>query len=488
MKSASGTHGGREVGDAGRARGDRFVLLVLSAVCWAAGCYAAHGASDGGAADWSTDADAPVDAAPPPRLPHCGDGRVDEGEGCDDGTRLDGDGCDWLCRVGWGESPPEPDPTVPPYAPTPGARDAEVSDVRPFAAAGARIPVVWTGTELAVAVYESSVDGDRRLRVQRFDVSGRPAGDGWSWEVVGLILSSPELLWTGDGFAVFFVDPAVGILFVRLDAAGVELGEPVVVVPEPEAREPSAAEVGGGFVLAWAADPAGDSVPRWCQIPAEPRAIRVRVVREDGSSAGLPGPVTIEEDAGWPPDVAASGDGFAVTLSRNRTTEDPACPVRVVRLDGALGEATDSGTLSGGGPAEVHATAGGYVVSWLVAGDAATRGRDDWCLALFSGDGDLVRSPLCKPGLSAEPASAIRLAAGDRGYALVGRSGIFPLGLIFLRTDLSGAAVNAFSVGDVTLGGFGVTWAGDGFAVAYTLDSAWGRPLYLARFGIGSLP
>jgi cysteine-rich repeat protein len=108
----------------------------------------------------------------------CGDGVLDDGEQCDDYNRLNGDGCDWLCRLGDGEPPPLLDRAVSVYEPV--GESFVMNDLIPeWPWPLPRIPLVWTGTELAIAVSQEIPEGIADVRFRRFDTEARAIGIDW---------------------------------------------------------------------------------------------------------------------------------------------------------------------------------------------------------------------------------------------------------------------------------------------------------------------
>ena len=367
----------------------------------------------------------------------CGNGVLDDGEECDDGNRLDGDGCDWLCRIGDGAPPPAPDPTVPDYVPDGDPHplpDSEAHSVSPE-----RLPLVWTGDEYATAyaILPETPTDSPWIEFRRFDATGRTLDAPWRY-------SSPafygglELVWTGTRFALFYVDMRIGIFYMQLDWDGKPLTEPILVEPDPRARSPAADVTADGFVLAWVRESGGADGWSWCSVDGAPDQIRVTKVGLDGTVRAAP--VTVDETAQGPPDVAAGDGGFGLTMPVELGRAG-SCNVRFVRLDESLASPVYSGLIAPAGDGDVKWLDGRYVTAlahyWEPAGGPA---HSDVVVSWFAASGELEGPPVRNAVGDAFLGSVLRIAAGDGGLALVG-AWDSDQQLSFLRTDMAGVAV-----------------------------------------------
>jgi cysteine-rich repeat protein len=493
----------------------------------------ADGGDDAGAdadVDADVDADATHDDADAdeglPRVEHdpqCGDGNVDDGEECDDRNRLDGDGCDWLCRLGDGAPPPEPDPEVSPYEPVGDpVRIAEETDFSPL---NSRLPLVWTGSELATVIPECLLGPSRRdeplyqIRFHRFDGSGAPIDSGWTYPVWAWTAGSgvsADLVWTGESFGLFYIEPDLSttpgdwdgdsaVMFLSLDAEGKPLGEPVVVVAGWETRAVAADRTGPGYVITWKTlgetrpGPGcmgGDDINR--------SLVWIGLVGVDGSMEGMPGPVLLEDNGehGSLPDVAAGPDGFGVTLTVDATPGDVRCSTRFVRVTDDLVEVTESGTLSESAGGDVLYSNERFATTWI-HGVARTDGPAEVCTARFLESGDLEGPPVCNgvfPGAESCSVDSVRLAAGEGGLATffsIEHEDAATMGgrrrsLRFHRLDEAGREVMApleviaGSATEVYVGQYAISWAGsDRFAGLYQSQRPGdgGIVLFLQMFG-----
>lgn len=408
--------------------------------------------ADGGG-DGELDGDAPVvgdadaepdgDAPGPEDVPDCGDGVVDDGEECDDGNRLNGDSCDWLCRAGPGEPPPAPDPTVPDYVPS-GEPVPAGDPLGPGTTQG-RLPLSWSGSQFATA-YPSMLEGN--LHFHRFDGLGRPMDSDWEYVPLTSSDVTVDLVWNEPEYGLFFGAYPEGVYFLRLDVAGKPLGSLTLVAPYD-----------GGLV---AADVAGDGyVVACCQRGAEGGSVNALLVDRNGSTDGLPPPLSLPGTTCSAGDVATGLDGFALSLE---LTDGAA---QVVRVGEDLAEVSTAVTLGPGVPGDVLWAGDHYVTAMTWMEDDGYSGT---CIARFSPAGLLEAAPVCSVlGLDA------RLAVGDRGLALAYRSADMEA-LLFARADAAGVLVG--TPHDVPLGGdppgpfshlssLGLTWADDGFAVLF---------------------
>ena len=408
---------------------------------------------------------------PPPS--GCGDGIVDPGEECDDWNRLDGDGCDWLCRLGDGDPPPTPDPGVPDYVPS--------GDPAPLPGSAAvsysveRIPLVWTGSEFATAWFEPfDVDADPGLiRFWRFDASGRRLDDEWRMPTLRSY-GGLEVVWTGSGFALFFGEWETGLWYLRLDAHGKPLGDPVLIEGDPRAMAPAAdLAPDGTLVVAWVREEDSSVGWTWC-VPGSLDLIRVRRIDVDGN---LLGPVfTLDDTAQGPPDIATGDGGFGLVFPVAAESWDNPCALRFERLDAALDHPVSSGVLGGGGSGDVKwvAAESRWVTSWGITLYAPDPPGSEVRVASFSADGILAGPPI-RNLLAGGPEYVgipVRIAAGDGGLSLVFGWGVTPLRVSYLRTDRHGVAVAPLH--DVIstmmhLGSYNTVWTDEGFAVLYTI-------------------
>ena len=425
---------------------------------------------DGDADDVTSDADAdppwvPPDggALTPEEVPNCGDGVLDPGEQCDDHNRLNGDGCDWLCRLGNGEPPPEPDPTVSDYAPSgdPVPADDVVGVVR----TAIQLPLSWSGTQFATAHLSSP---DDNLRFHRFDASGRELDSDWTYPLGGSEDKTWDLVWTGREYGLFCVIWREGVYFLRLDETGKPLGNLVLLDSDHDGYYVAADTAPGGYVVTWSHCAPDD----W--------AVRVLLLAPDGSIDGFPESLTLPVTICAQGDIASGPGGFGVSMAPTHGT------AQLVRVSDDLADVVTSGRLGEGWPGDVVWTGDRYVTAmdWRRDGDRPHLGT---CVASFSSTGVLEAPPYCSRALeSTDVAIGARLAVGDGGLALVYRASRAQR-LLFLRTDMFGVPVgpphDLFDPSEdpipmTFVDGAAVTWADDAFAVLF---SRAGSTLMLTR-------
>lgn len=278
----------------------------------------------------------------PPASGICGDGALDPGEECDDRNRLNGDGCDWLCRLGDGDPPPDPDPGAGDFVPDgePATLTGTVATHFVFE----RLPLVWTGSEFATAWFDAPAESAGRIRFWRFDRTGRRLD--LEWELPSLRSEGGmEVVWTGEGFGLFYVERESGLWYLRLDRNGKPLSEPVLIEADPRARQPAAdLTADGAFVLAWRHEASDMSVFSACNSIDVPDEIRIRRVEIDG---GMPGAVHRLLSASGGPDVATGASGFGVVYlePHDHDAGRSFCALRFVKLDASFGDPRYVGIL-----------------------------------------------------------------------------------------------------------------------------------------------
>lgn len=416
-----------------------------------------------------------------PYVPQCGNGVLDPGEECDDRNRLNGDGCDWLCRIGDGEPPPEPDPDVPDYI-----LDGDPIPLEETASWGVdveRLPLVWTGSEFVTALYKL-VGTEYSMDVRRFDRSGYAIDTDWTYPV-RTHFAGLDLVWTGSDFGLFFSDFDSGIFYLRLDATGKPLGAPVLVVPDTAAIAPAADLADEGFALTWVREGAPGIGWSWCSWDGYYDSVWVRLVGHDGSTEGLPGPVLIEDRANGPSDIAAGEDGFGITISSDDTGAG-GCANRFVGMNLDLSTVVYSGYLGLGSFGDVHWIEGHYYTAWRHwFPDGGEPVGTAMCVARFSAGGDLTFPPVCT-NTSPLWIGVTRFAAGDRGLGIVttGGSSEDDYNLWFMRTDMAGSSISSpqdihpRSEPHLHIGPFAIVWADSCFGVLYDSPPS----MWLQRF------
>jgi hypothetical protein len=146
-----------------------------------------------------------------------------------------------------------------------GAPGVLSGDVRVTTNSGSssRPRLVWTGSEYGVVwADQNAADGINQILFTRLDASGVEIGDDVSTGLTHDVLSYPVLAWTGSEYGVAYgetVPPAGGgnwiakVFFHRLDAAGSPIGSVVQVSDETGlyAHGPAIAWSGTHYAVAW---------------------------------------------------------------------------------------------------------------------------------------------------------------------------------------------------------------------------------------------
>jgi hypothetical protein len=408
---------------------------------------------------------------------------------------MDGDGCDWLCKLGSGEPPPGPAPGVPDYLPDGDPRsvgDPGGTVLGEYPAT--ELPLVWTGTEFATA-YDGPLGV---VRFRRFDATGRQIDAEWSYDEGSEVYDGLDLVWTGEGFGLFLVDEARGVLYVRLEPTGKPVGAAILVEADPLARAPAAAWTGADFALAWVAKSAGSG---WCPCGAAPDCGgRIRVKRV--ALGGITGPTTtVEVEGGTPLNLVEGDDGIGIVFGIGGSS-DGTCPLRFVRLADDLAEGVSSGVLSPprgtssfGFRTPVVSSGGSYTVGWTDCASCLYPGIEyRFCVARFSASGELLAAPVCNPlGEDVLVYGDSAMAAGDSGFLAIAEgplSQVEPWDVLrSIRLDANGRMLSSSPrvlVSDLaTPRGpppFDIAWAGDGFGVLYGAGTTSGSDLHAALF------
>lgn len=397
-----------------------------------------HGEVD---VDVGTDDVAPVDPVneedPLPDAPNCGNGELDDGEECDDGNRLNGDGCNWICQLGDGSLPGEPNPSACRYSLTSGPVTLE--DLSPVGVTIGPLPFVWTSSEFAAVFFESEPN---TIQFRRFDGMGFRIGTDFTVSSPGIIISY-DLVWNGTSFALFYVDDTQGIFLQRLAADGDTIAPPVLVVPDPLARMPTADNIDGGYILVWLTDGVDPTIPMALCSTNGPHTAKAQFILSDGSAIGTP--VTFWDSAWGPPVVATGQEGFGVSVT-DYIEEESSCYYRFLHLSDDLGEVTESGYLSRGLGFDVTWTGGYYATSW-------THWWGPWdgelCVARFHRTGVLETAPVCSAFFGElHDVLPPRLEAGCNGLSII-YPGVYasdPPNILFtalVRTDEQGREIES---------------------------------------------
>ncbi len=383
---------------------------------------------------------------PPPNAPDCGNGLIDEGEECDDGNRLDGDGCDWLCRLGDGDPPAPCSDGVADYVPE-GAEVAlgDLSDTVSVEI----FPLAWSGSEFAAVFWDTPGDVMGGYRMRRFDTTGRVLARDWTHYSDSSYIGH-DLVWNGSGYGLFYVDSALGIVLVRLDPGGEPVAEPVVVVPDPMARVPSADVTEDGYVLVWAAGGTNPDVHVCiCSTGGCPTLLNIRRLGSTGSTAGFPGPITLTNTGAGIPKVATGSFGYGITDMAWRP--DGECALMFMHVSEDLAEVVRTGYLARGTWHDLDWVDDGYIVPfpyWLTSGGEIVEGQI--AIARFTAHG-ILSGPPYRNGIGRYLARKVRLAKGDGGLFVVASAVDMDSTeslrkLLMLRTDLDGCPISPLQV------------------------------------------
>jgi hypothetical protein len=294
------------------------------------------------------------------------------------------------------------------------------------------------------------------------------AGDGrWPAAAAG----------TGGGLVAFAYDDLQGAAGFGVQSATCQAGVPPVLGAPQAAlggeglsEKPALAVRGGAFGMAWL-----DT--RWdadCQA-ANPDACRREVAFVELGADGLPAGggeplrLTVDEDPGGRPVIAATASGWLVAWARDQGSTG--ATVEVVSIGGA-GQPGAVHAISGSGAAAAEqrpalATLGDQaLVAWLTAGQDAIATR------VVGADG----APAGEEVAAVEGTSCMRprLAAGDGGYLLTyARPRGADLEIRALRLDTAGLPVGdeqrvTWTTTDTTVSH--PAWSGSEWAVAWLSD------------------
>jgi len=458
-------------------QGSRLSILVLAAMT---ACHETYidltpdGGSDGAG-------DGTVVVPPPP----CGNGVTDPGEECDDGNRLNGDGCTWDCRIGSGDPVGPPDPEAVACRAEP-ARRLDTVDAPPVAGSPALLAVIGLREVLAAVWNRHPLSAEEQSAI-----SGRfLAADGTPLrEDVVFRLGTGRTAWflsaagAEDALLLAWRMDDGGIWKARLTPADGMADPPFPLIEAPNADMPALAAGLDRYYLAWYE---GDDTRHCFHDGSGPSAVKIRRLSADGSTDGMPPPVTLESESGaWTtPDVAVGSDGSVGLLWWRASTEaGGSCTLRFGAGDEALTAVRDGGTIGPGTGGRVIEAEGTFRAVWYQAQDA---GDLHLGIAAFDHDGVLLGAPVTTSLPGSSLTGDIEVAAGDGGLTLVASlyetsSG---LRLRFARTDRFGRMVGGFEDVDPTCtpaagcvpGAFNVARVPGGFVVLYFAEIDSGGP------------
>lgn len=430
-----------------------------------------------GDADGDSDADVGRDSdiEGPSDVPRCGDGVLDQEEECDDRNRLNGDGCDWLCRLGDGEPSPEPDPSFLPY--DYGSAPVHVES-RPegMISLVIRLPLLWTGSELATAFLgQADGFGAREIFFHRYDAYGTMLDSEWEIQR-SAGAGTLDLVWTGEGYTLFYKSGWEGVYMLRMSPTGKPISGPTLVVADPCALSPSADFAGAGHALAWSVrDYGDDDHPCFSEGRNHEVGAYLSLLADSSSGSSLAGPLRVHDEMVYQPEVAAGPGGFGVASDEDQLEE-----VRFFHVNEGMSEVVPSGILSRGvTPPSVVFGDGEYWVAWRHKDDVEhedeTADVDEICIARFSTEGVIIAAPVCSVPWGYGYFDVPRIAYGDGGLGLVVGNGEQ---LIFLRTDSAGVTVGEPLEVDVfpehhgyySNGPYAIVWAETAFVVLYGGD------------------
>lgn len=454
---------------------------------------------------WS---DADIDIGDPESVPNCGDGVLDPGEECDDNNRLNGDGCDWVCRIGDGPPTPDPDPDTPHYEPF--IPEVSYEDSPRDFWLGLGIGLEWNGAGLAAALYEPTEhlrpeEADTHIWFFEATYDGVIGGNDWNYPVPSAYGTEGEgikldLVWTGDGYGLFYTAPVDGpwlgfvdLWFLSLDETGKPVGDPVFLNTASMVSAIDAETFDGGFVVAWAA-----WNERWSDCRrghgAALATLTVQLVAHDGTSDDLPGPMVVSDDVVHEASIAAGDGGFGITFIEGIADS---CTARFVRVNADLSEVNTSGTLANSVATDVELDGEEYVVA-IAHGASSERGFPaELCVARYTSTGLLSGPPVCngpfsEHDLDLHQPTSVGLAVGDGGLAAMLMTTLFIVEggeeayprLFFFRTDLSGRQVaspvridRSGRIHDAS-----IAWTGDGFTSLHARSDHHGTETYTLVF------
>lgn len=402
-------------------------------------------------------------------VPQCGDGVLDPGEECDDRNRLNGDGCDWLCQIGDGEPPPEPDIDAVEFEPTGSA--VEFEDVVTYSVSFESVPLVWNGDVLATVLSGNWQEDQLELYFYRFNLEGDILDAEWEVHTISF-LGMTDLIWSGAEYYLFYTQLGDGIFMQRLDPTGKPTAPPVELVDNSCAHTIAASIMGSNPAISYSiVDFGPEHDIEGCEGEgSNPQAGLYLSAHEVFSGDSIIGPRRLIDGWSRSSDIAAGSEGYAVTslcsVADIPTTFTEGC---FYYLDRELESIVSSAVLSPtSDPLNVVYDGEIYWVAWTHNED----GSDEICVARFSRDGLLIAAPICTSPSGHREFGAPRIAVIDSGVGLVvGAS----TGLIFMSLDNHGVPIGEVSQVDRFAGEEGyrdglysITAAGEVFAVMYS--------------------
>ncbi|MBN1770747.1 MAG: hypothetical protein JXB32_05765, partial [Deltaproteobacteria bacterium] len=282
-----------------------------------------------------------------------------------------------------------------------------------------------------------------------------------------------DVVWTGAGFGLFYVERESGLWYLRLDRDGKPMSEPVLIEPDPRARQPAAdLTTDGAFVLAWRHEAGDDPGFSACNSVLVPDEIRIRRVEIDGA---MPGAVHRLLGASGGPDVATGASGFGVVYLQPDDHDAGRffCALRFVKLDASLGDPRYVGILGEGMDGDVRwlPDQSRWVTAWTYSPNDADEPDGELRVAAIDASGTLdappIRNLLVDHGWTNTP---VRVAVTPEVLAFV-YSWLSNTRLSYLPADRMGVAtalprtIGVEPPSFFSVDAYGATGTADGFAV-----------------------
>jgi hypothetical protein len=188
----------------------------------------------------------------------------------------------------------------------------------------------WNGSEYGLVWQDDRNSAGREIYFSRVSASGSKVGTELRVTSALGASTTPEILWNGTEYAVFWVDTrdtAVELYFARISVTGIKVGTDVrLTTTAGETAEPSVVFANGGYAVAYEDDAVGDNHEIFLLLMDTKGKVnsRIQVTKDQG--------VSLE------PSLTFDGTNYAVAWLDSRSGEDEILMARLSKTGVKLGK------------------------------------------------------------------------------------------------------------------------------------------------------